>query len=83
MQSKKLETTINEQLTNLTLHNDSDSEFSDDENSTENDLSDDEDDEDDDDDDTKFIETDKNQPVLCTDIESDDGYIIISSTTEI
>ena len=78
MQSKKLETTINEQLTNLTLHNDSDSEFSDDENSTENDLSDDEYD-----DDTKFIETDKNQPVLCTDIESDDGYIIISSTTEI
>lgn len=80
MQSKKLETTINEQLSNLTLHNDSDSELSDDENSIENDLSDDEDD---DDDDTKLIETDKNQSVLCTDIESDDGYIIISSTTEI
>lgn len=80
MQSKNLETTINEQLSNLTLHNDSDSEFSDDENSIENDLSDDEND---DDDDTKLIETDKNQSALCTDIESDDGYIIISSTTEI
>ena len=81
MQSKKLETTINEQLSNLTLHNDSDSEFSDNENSIENDLSDDEDE--DDDDDTKLIETYKNQSVLCTDIESDDGYIIVSSTTEI
>lgn len=69
-----METKINEPLSNLTLHSDSDSDSCDDAYSIESERSDY-------DDDTKIIEVDKNQAVSYTDIESDDGYIIISSNT--
>lgn len=68
-----MESIVNEQLFNLTLHND-DSDSSD-EYSTDSDPSTG-------DTDAKTTEIDEKQTIVYTDIEGDDGYVIISSTAE-
>ena len=73
-QQEKIELKINEQLSNLTLHNDDgDSESSDDQCSIDRDQSNHEDDSD-------IIEIDNMQSIAFSDIEADDGYVIISAT---
>ncbi len=69
-----MESIINEQLSHLSLHND-DSDSSD-EYSIDCDLSTA-------DIETKTIEINEKQPVAYTDIDDDDDYVIISSTTEL